>query len=242
MGSQSLSISRNRIDLVSIPYSSVQQRCMPDTAENRCNSTCDSNSDEFKRVNSIEIGETRKPTANPLHKAVLYCNNLKLWGYKAEYNMGINGSNARESDICLARYSQKAASDIDEMNGCYTGVKYALWNSGVIKDYADMPKGSAYRAAEYFDAHPDQFKKLDVQADDLQKLPAGRIIVYKQDGEHGHIAITNGNGQEMSDCTDNMKWLESHGKNATFSVYELTDNWKYNPDTKKLEFSADKKE
>ena len=38
------------------------------------------------------------------------------------------------------------------------------------------------------------------------------IIVYSKSGEDGHIAITNGKGQEMSDCTDNMKWLENKEK------------------------------
>lgn len=62
------------------------------------------------------------------------------------------------------------------------------------------------------------------------------IIVYSKYGEDGHIAITNGKGQEMSDCTDNMKWLEKQGKGASFKVFKLTDNWVYNEQSKKLEF------
>lgn len=156
--------------------------------------------------------------------------------YKSEANKGISYKNARKSDICLAKYAKAVASEIDTVGACYTGTKYALLSAGVIKDYGDMPKGSAHDSISYFDQHSDQFRKVNVKRQDLKKLPAGRIIVYTKNGKDGHIAITNGNGQEMSDCTDNMKWLEKQGAGASYTVYELTDGWTYNEKTKKLEF------
>lgn len=158
--------------------------------------------------------------------------------YKVEDNKGINYKGARDTDICLAKYSKKVAETMDVSDTCYTGVKHALLSAGVISDYGDMPKGSAYKAKGYFDAHPDKFQKLKVSADELKNLPAGVIIVYSKAGKDGHIAITNGNKQEMSDSTDNMGWLDEHGKGATFTAYKLTDNWQYNRETMKLEFHA----
>lgn len=158
--------------------------------------------------------------------------------YKVEKNKGINcyDSRARKEDLCLALYSQKVAENMDISTLCYTGVKHALWSSGILEDYSDMPKGSAYLATDYFDKYPNKFERLDVKLKDLKKLPAGYIIVYKKDGLDGHIAITNGYGQEMSDCTDNMKWVEKHKEGSSFTVYRLSDGWKYDYLTKKLKF------
>lgn len=157
--------------------------------------------------------------------------------YKVVENLGINHKNAKVVDICLAKYAKKVADTMRVASTCYTGTKHALWSSGVITDYKDMPKGSAHKAIEYFDKYPEKFVKLDVAAQDLKNLPAGVIIVYHKEGTNGHIAITNGYGQEMSDSTDNMEWLKKHGENASFSAYKLSDKWKYNSDTMKLEFS-----
>ncbi len=175
---------------------------------------------------------------NPIYNAANYYFRHISSTYKVEDNKGINYNGARDIDICLAKYSRKVAETMDVSDTCYTGVKYALLSAGVISDYGEMPKGSAYKAKEYFDAHPDKFQKLNVSANELKNLPAGVIIVYSKPGKDGHIAITNGNGQEMSDSTDNMGWLEEHGKGATFTAYKLTDNWQYNSDTRKLEFHA----
>lgn len=193
-----------------------------------------------EQIVAVPIGEIHtipdSVTYNPL-------NNLSNWyfrnissSYKVVNNLGINANRTRPVDICLAKYSQKVAETMDISNTCYTGVKHALWASGVIADYADMPKGSAYKAIEYFDQYPDKFEKLDISEQDLKNLPAGVIIVYHKEGTNGHIAITNGYGQETSDSTDNMGWLKAHGKGASFTAYKLTDNWQYNRETMKLEF------
>ena len=193
----------------------------------------------------VEIGEIHSIPNSVKHGFKYRISNWYLRNisaiYKVEDNKGINynDSRTRKIDICLAKYAQKVAEDMNVSSACYTGVKHALWSSGVIEDYSEMPKGSAYLASEYFDAHPEKFKKLYVQLKDLKNLPAGCIVVYKKEGLDGHIAITNGFGQEMSDCTDNMRWVERRKKGATYEVYALTDGWKYNPQTKKLEFSAE---
>lgn len=156
--------------------------------------------------------------------------------YKSVENKGINYKGARKTDICLAKYSLAVANQIDTVGACYTGVKYSLLSAGVINDYGDMPKGSASDSLQYFEKNKEKFQEIKVERNDLSKLPAGMIIVYSKKGEDGHIAITNGKGQEMSDCTDNMKWLEKQGDGASYKVFKLTDNWEYNEHTKKLEF------
>lgn len=100
---------------------------------------------------------------------------------------------------------------------------------------------SAKDSITYFESNKDKFEKVEVTKDKLASLPAGMIIVYTKNGMDGHIAVTNGNGQEMSDCTDNMKWLDAKGEGASFVVYKLTDNWSYDEKTKKLKFTAPQK-
>lgn len=199
-------------------------------------------SENGKQISAVPIGELHSIPDSVLYNPI---NNAANWyfrnissSYKVVNNKGINAKNARDIDICLAKYSQKVAETMDVSNTCYTGVKHALWSAGVIDNYADMPKGSAYEAVKYFNAHPDKFEKLNITKDDLKDLPAGVIIVYQKAGKDGHIAITNGYGQEMSDSTDNMGWLEQHGKGASFTAYKLTDKWQYNRNTMKLEFKG----
>lgn len=205
--------------------------------------------DEFisSSTNDVEIGELTTKTAP---KYEVFENLRYFWHknfaktYKAEENRGVNKSNTTKEEICLAKYGKAVAEDIKTVGNCYTGVKHALWSAGVIQDYGDMPKGNAKNAISYFENNKEKFESLDVKPDDLKDLPAGRIIVYKNDNEPngaGHICITNGNGQAMSDHTDNMKWLEAHGEGSNFKVYKLTSAWTYNPETKKLEFTPNQK-
>lgn len=201
------------------------------------------NIDVVTAAKCVPIGDIH-PIPKSITSGVKY--NLSNWYfrnissiYKVEDNKGINyrDSRVRNIDYCLAAYSKKVAQTMDVASACYTGVKHALWSAGVLNDYADMPKGSAHNAIEYFDSHPDKFEKLNVPLNQLRHLPAGCIIVYCKDGYDGHIAITNGYGQETSDCTDNMRWVERRGKGASYCVYRLTDNWTYNSETKKLQFN-----
>ena len=201
------------------------------------------NVDTFEKIDLIKINlahlpswktniKLEKDAIGPRFKA--FFNNKY---YKKVDNVGVNcGKGATNEEICLAKYALAVANEMDTYGQCYTGAKYALWNAGVINDYKDMPGKVASKAKEYFDAHPEKFKKIDVKPEELKNLPAGKIIIYSKAGFLGHIAITNGNGQEMSDCTDNMEWLKEKGEGAEFVVYELSDGWKYNPETQKLEF------
>ena len=159
-------------------------------------------------------------------------------GLKAEENKGVNPKGARHVDVYLAKTAQKVAEEMDTVGQCYTGVKHALWNAGVLDDYADMPRGGAKNATTYFDSHPEQFVKLDVEPEAIKDLPAGRILVYKNANKDipGHIAITNGNGQAMSDFTDNLGWIEKHGEGSTVEAYKLSDGWHQDLITGKLYF------
>lgn len=198
-----------------------------------------------RKVEKVPIGDIKAiPDSvryNPKNNIARFWNGLDFGDYKVVTNKGISYNRARDIDICLAKYAKEVANEMNVSGQCYTGVKYTLWSAGVISDYADMPKGSAHMATKYFDAHPDRFEKLKVSAKDLKSLPAGVIIVYSKKGKDGHIAITNGKGQEMCDSTDNMGWLDKHGEGASFTAYRLTDNWQYNKDTRKLEFHAPRK-
>ncbi|MCM1265087.1 MAG: hypothetical protein NC200_02715 [Candidatus Gastranaerophilales bacterium] len=231
---------------VSTPPSRVYT-CVPDccrVAPKRTPIDTSQNLDTFKRSGVTIGGFHELPDSITMNPKYNICNwYLKNFSgvYKVEKNKGINPKNARDVDICLAKYSQRIASEMDTAGACYTGAKYALWDAGVINDYGDMPKGSAHDSISYFDKNPNKFVKVNVKQEDLKKLPAGMIVVYEKEGTDGHIAITNGYGQETSDCTDNMKWLEKHGKGAKFHVYKLSDGWSYNPETKKLDFDPNYK-
>ena len=186
---------------------------------------------EFRKLKIGDLKEIPDSVKKNLlnNAAYVYLKYSPFRKYAVVDNKGINYSSPklRDVDVCLAKYACKVADEMETASACYTGTKHALWAAGVIDDYGDMPKGSAFMATEYFDSNPEKFEKLNVKREDLNKLPAGIIVVYAREGEHGHIAITNGNGQEMSDCTDNMRWLDDQDGKATFAVYKLTDNWQY---------------
>lgn len=190
-------------------------------------------------INKISVGRSAKYSIKGTFGYGLF--NLPFRTYQAESNKGVNLNGARKIDVCLAKYAKGVADEISTGGACYTGVKWSLFNAGVISKYGDMPKGGAKDAIKYFNDNPDKFEKVEVKKEDLKKLPAGMIIVYTKKGLDGHIAITNGNGQEMSDCTDNMKWLDAKGEGSSFVVYKLTDNWSYDEQTKKLKFTSPKK-
>ena len=233
-------VRTNKVNYTRQPYicqpdcCRVDKRHVSPSIENYCSLV---GSTPIGKIHNIPDSVIKSPYKN---MSRLYLTYKPFGKYKVEQNKGINPKGARQIDVCLAKYSLKVAETMDTAMACYTGVKHALWSSGVLNDYGDMPLGSAYKAKEYFDKYPNKFEKVNIEAKDLKTLPAGYIIVYSKEGLDGHIAITNGNGQEMSDCTDNMMWLEEHGKGSSFSVYKLTDNWSYNKTTMKLEFN-DKK-
>lgn len=192
----------------------------------------------------VTIGDTAD-----IPKSVIYnpIDNIKYavlkygdFEYKVEDNKGVNRKNTSDEEVCLALYAQAIADEISNVGACYTGVKKAFLSAGIIDNYDDMPRGDAKDSISYFDANPEKFKKIDVLEKNLKKLPAGKIIVYTKEGYPGHICVTNGNGQAMSSSTDNMGWLDSKGEGAGYVVYELTDGWEYDSDTRKLVFNDTK--
>ncbi|MDD3593673.1 MAG: hypothetical protein PHX18_03495 [Candidatus Gastranaerophilales bacterium] len=168
---------------------------------------------------------------------------LKFKTYALEKTKGINFETCSDyEDLILAKNAQRIAAYFKTAGNCYTGAKHALLTSGVIKDYGDMPLGIASNAVKYFERHNDKFQEIlsktgkNLTPEELRALPAGHIVVYSKEGLPGHIAVTNGRGQGMSDSFDNMRWVEEHGEGAAFRVFKLTEGWFFNPKTKALEF------
>ncbi len=170
-------------------------------------------------------------------KVFYYLHDMSPLCYQIVENKGIYEEDllATEADICLARYALEVANYMKTADYCYSGVKHALLSAGVLDAYSDMPLGDAKNAVKYFDDNKEKFVQEKITADNLNQLPAGRIIVYGCKNHPGHIAITNGLGQEMSDHTGNMQWLKDH-KDGWFKAYRLSDKWHYNEQTKKLCF------
>ena len=196
-------------------------------------------SDDYTPINQVDVADSAKYSIYNKFTGIYLRH--KFGEYKIVDNKGISNKNARQTDICLAKYAYSVAKELDTGGACYTGVKWTFVNAGIINHYGDMPKGSAKDAIPYFEKNKDKFEKVNVKKEDLSKLPAGMIIVYTKEGLDGHIAITTGKGQEMSDCTDNMKWLDEKGNDANFVVYKLTDNWQYDKHTRKLVFTPPQK-
>ncbi len=200
---------------------------------------------ENLKSKDVDIGDIHR--ISPIVKYNIYNNLSQLFRryvaktYKSVDNIGINiyDPRVRDIDVALAKYAKKVAEEINTTSGCYTGFKHALLASGVIDNYGELPKGEAHSATDYLDAHPEKFTKLYVKPTDIKYLPAGHIIIYKHKNLPGHAAITTGYSQGMSDCTDNMKWLEWRGLNdSAVCIYKLSDNWHFNPTSKKLEFTG----
>lgn len=143
---------------------------------------------------------------------------------------------------------------------CLTGVKSAMANAGIdvsgMSKYGSEPK----YVKNWFEANSDKFTKVEyvstgkggaraINSTDLEHLPAGYIVIWepeagsKYGNQAGHIAITNGYGQGYSDATDNLGWGtyttgkadSGKGEHGRFTVYKLSDKWKVNPSTGKLE-------
>lgn len=89
---------------------------------------------------------------------------------------------------------------------CAKYVRFALEESG-------LSNGMKADAAEYdtvLDNNPN-FKQISTQGLDLRSLPAGCILVYERgqsgySSKYGHVEITIGNGQAVSDgITNNIR-------------------------------------
>lgn len=122
----------------------------------------------------------------------------------------------------LANIACKNAERTGTIGRCYHGVKDSLKLAGL--NHGEMTGGSAWQAADSLKNHKN-FNKVGVQRDQLKSLPAGCIIVWDpftdrkgKYHEHGHIAVTLGNGKEASDHVQNL--LTSGDK---YTVYVPTN-------------------
>ncbi len=108
----------------------------------------------------------------------------------------------------LANIANKTALSKNTIGYCYGGVKDALKRAGITDNR--LGGGSAYMAKEILQKHRN-FKEVSVSKNDLKNLPAGCVIVWQPYNdrrgkyhEHGHIAVTLGNGKEASDHVQNL--------------------------------------
>ncbi|MGV3522794.1 MAG: peptidoglycan-binding domain-containing protein [Candidatus Sericytochromatia bacterium] len=113
----------------------------------------------------------------------------------------------------LATAGRKAALALggySSLGLCYTGVANALAQVGV-----KVTGLSAYMAANQLARSP-KFREVKLAASELGKLPAGAVVVWERSSNprdwakgagfaHGHIAIADGNGNEMSDYIDTQR-------------------------------------
>lgn len=118
-----------------------------------------------------------------------------------------------EKGNTLANVAEKNANGMGTTGWCLKGVRTGLEKAGVSTG-ASMG-ASAYQATNALDKNPN-FKKVEVAQGDLTNLPAGCVIVWDASAghEHGHIAVTLGDGKEASDHVQNISQ-----RNASHSVY-----------------------
>ncbi len=82
---------------------------------------------------------------------------------------------------------------------CAKSVKESIARTGL----GSYQSGHAYQCADILSSNPN-FKEVKVAAKDVDKLPAGCVIVYPQgdsgySSQYGHIEISLGNGKAASD-------------------------------------------
>ncbi|MEI8378023.1 MAG: CHAP domain-containing protein [bacterium] len=94
-------------------------------------------------------------------------------------------------------YIKKHGSSIGH---CAKGVNNVLNSLGI-----DISRGDAWQQADKL-AHNDNFKEVEVAAENLDKLPPGAIVVWNKTNKspYGHISIATGNGKEISDHKQNQ--------------------------------------
>lgn len=158
--------------------------------------------------------------------------------YSMEEDKGIAPRVATDTQVQLARVGSKVAADMHSRGNCYTGVKHSLLTLGVIKDYGDMPKGSASNANKFFEEKTEIFEEIkDLAPSRLKALPAGAIVVFSKKGKDGHIGIANGKGQLYSDTVDDTSWYDFQGgakAGASYRVFKLKDDLQIDKTTGKI--------
>lgn len=139
-----------------------------------------------------------------------------------------------------------ADPNVEKSTGyCYRGVKRTLLESGLVDHY--LPGLHAYEAAEQFEKLGwEEMGGKGWKTDNpniVKSLPPGYLVVWNRDknkkGDSGHVAITIGNGMEMSDHERSLdKSISQRGKFGyrIFAPYkplmqgisDSADTWVYN--------------
>lgn len=123
-------------------------------------------------------------------------------------------SGSTEFGLQIAQSSLTEAQNRNTTGWCYAGVSSALSRVGI-----SIGGPSAFCAVDELDSkYADRFTKFtseDISKDQLKQLPAGAIVVYGSGsgyggGYHGHIYVSQGNGQETSDHVANV-YPEGYG-------------------------------
>lgn len=110
----------------------------------------------------------------------------------------VDGAGVTQNDAMakLAGTGRDSASNLNSRGWCLRGVNDALDAAGL----SIGRQGHAYQAAPVLAKDP-RFQEIKVDRNNLEKLPAGAVIVWDKSGSarSGHIQITQGNGKATSD-------------------------------------------
>lgn len=103
----------------------------------------------------------------------------------------------------LTKAAEKWDQRMSSQNMSYAAVKRAIEDAVGVPYQGGTQGGiSAKNAGAAVLSKAPEFVKLDgVQRSDLDKLPAGAVVVFKPEQGHGHIGVQNGQGQDISDVT-----------------------------------------
>lgn len=188
-------------------------------------------------------------------------------GFASVKDLGVNpytsnGTKVSEENRVLAEYASAVSRDMNTAGNCLTGLKCALSSAGIINTNSDIQQSAPKTAINWFRNNPKQFQEVkyldngdgtvrELNTTDLKNLPAGYIVFWIPENsaefadEKGHVGITNGNGQEYADETDNMQWDNYYGSKGSgkgehgkFAVFKLADGWQLDPTSGKLVFKG----
>lgn len=112
-----------------------------------------------------------------------------------EYNTK-NGELLKESAVEVI---QRRGSSVGK---CAKGVRLAIEDAlGEHLNGADAHKWGDKLAQR------KDFKEIEVSGNDLKKLPAGAVVVWRKtdDSPYGHVSIASGDGQEISDHIEKQR-------------------------------------
>lgn len=98
----------------------------------------------------------------------------------------------------LAKVAYKNASERNTVGWCMRGARTSMEKANLSN--GEIRAASACQSEAILRNHKN-FKQVDISREDLKNLPAGCVVVWgaSQGHQHGHIAITLGDGREASD-------------------------------------------